>query len=155
MKKEELNEIRKKYLKLFNKTEMPKGYTSAKLLKYIEDFENREKESKRVEDFFNDELGIELPDVLKNASINKSTMSNYFAVKQIDVFPCDEVDNPHYKSAPPMKLYLITDVAEVAIKNKIIPKEIKEVKENKDKLQENKFKSLNSVMEKIRIILMS
>ena len=155
MKKEELNEIRQKYLRLFNKTEIPRGYTSTKLLKYINDFENKEKESKRVEDFFNDELGIELPEVLKNASINKSTMSNYFTPKQIDMFPFDEVDNPYYKSSPPMKLYLITDVAEVAIKNKITPKEIKEVKENKDKLQEEKFKALNIAMERVRIILMS
>ena len=58
-----------------------------------------------------------------NKSITKSTMLLFFPKDVVERFGYDEVENPHYKSASPMKLYdvqfVITKIIELDLPIKI------------------------------------
>lgn len=133
-KNNEYEEIKKRYIELFEIKRFKKTNTAEMMLYRIK-IKEAEIENKRRLDKYNDNVrkayqenfGYDLDSYFYyykfNYSFTKSTLLRYFKPKQIDLFPCDYVKNPHYSSASLMKVYELRDIIKVCYEQKLKPRE--------------------------------
>lgn len=134
MENSNYEEVKQRYIELFKIKRFKKSNSIEMMIAKIKEKEAKDK-AKILEDEYNDNVrkayqeifGYDLDSYFYyykfNYSFTKSTLLRYFKPKQIDLFPCDYVKNPHYSSASLMKVYELRDIIKVCYEQKLKPRE--------------------------------
>lgn len=142
----ELEKLKKEYLKLSCKKEVPKTYDAERLKDCIQSFRKIKRENNKRIKFFIKNLGIDY----KPYEISGSSMNRYFTKSQVDKFDFNYSNTKNdYKNYT--KLYDLYLVVEKTIKEKIKVRDNIKKYSDCDKEYEEKFNYIDDVFNRIKI----